>query len=1654
MNSTFQQPNARRGGQTSRKIPILGLLAASLLSLSLGGCLNDDIVPTDDETDAEQTDTAVDATAAADATTPADTGATDSGPTDTGATDTGTTDTGTTDTGTTDTGTTDAGTTDAGAANDAGSATDAGIASDAGTATDAGTSTDAWTWTDAGTSTDAGSTSDSGATADAGTADTGTQPECKTAKDCADSLGKPALCAVWACEAGKCVEKNAAEDQKCDDGDKCTESGTCKGGKCVGKQLACDDNDACTKDSCGQTKGCVHTGLEKTACDDGNPCTDKDICKAGTCAAGEPKKCNDGNPCTTDSCDKAKGCTATPTKTELKPTGVLFKFSHKGPGGGIAVDANGNVIAGHGVSNQHYFGAWDPKGKLLKKAGSPVNGMDELNGEVWVTSIHLKKIYSVKAGAWLLTTRLDTSKWTSLSPKDISFDKQGNLWILFSDFLYSKAAELWQVTTAGKKLQSFKLGITAFAMDVAPSGIYVGDYTNKKVLKFGFDGKAAGSVAMSGQVVAVEADPSGNIWALPYNTGKLSVFDSSLKKLHEFAGPLQSFRIAFGGGKMWVSHAKGATQYDVTFASCDDGNVCTKNDGCTNGKCAGTANNCDDGNVCTKDACKAPGGCNHTELTGTCTDGNACTTGDKCAAKTCKAGPAAKCDDGNSCTEDTCDKSKGCINDAEFKGACDDGDKCTDQGKCNGGMCTKGTAKKCDDGNGCTADKCDANQGCVTTPVETQIKATGKTIKVQHLLIGGLAVDDSGRVAIGHGLSNKRYFGVFKDGKKVGGTTEYVNGMDVYNGVVFAAAMHKQKIYHVDPNTLNLVEEFNTSTWSTLRPKDLSFDAKGNMWIVFSDFLFSKGAELWQVDPSGKKLQQHKLGISSVSIDVAPSGVYVGDLNGKKVHKYGFDGKLLGSANLTGKAYAVEADNAGRIWALGENSGKAEIFDANLKKKFEFSVIKPSYRLAFGKTGKLWVSNVNGAVEYDVSIATCDDGNKCTDAGSCAAGKCSAGSTKSCDDSNPCTVDSCDAAKGCVHKGAAKKPCDDGNPCTTSDLCGFDSKGKMVCAGQVKQCAAGTSCEAKTGKCVDTCTNDKKDGDETDVDCGGSCAKKCKVGQTCKVLLDCEWGKCDGANEVCIAGKTFVVININDKGTGSLRWAMEEANKSLTHDKIHFKIGSGQKIIKLATLLPGIVRNVTIDGRTQPGYKDQPLIGIDVNGMAKGLVGNPGRIELHALVIGNSTNVGVDIGGTGTVISRVDTSWTSGKGMSGVGFQLNGCNGCRIDTVKAANRKTGIRVHSGTDISIVNADVNDSGDCGVYGYGVAISSVKAKKLVGGVHMRKNMFGGTSKCGLALFGGTGVVISSKDEAGTSIHLNDDSGIQHTRDRALMLNGTVDTKVTGINLSSTASAAYQGTGLQLTKTIRTVVDGVDFTGRGSAFAANATDTTLINSTFKDTGPCSKFSFAVNIGGMTSQKLPGGFKMSGNVFGGTTKCVIRMVAGPGLTVSSDPKVGHIVLGGADKSDEASGTVFQGVNVSNVSFKGLDVSFSGKTRKGVGVHLYGSGKNNTFTAVRAEGRELGVDAGGANTSSITCSRFADNKVGLGASGAMTCKNNVFEGNTTGLKGSIVGAALDATKNWWGDPSGSKTDKGKGDTHGPNVKGTSPLTKYPDCAPTKKTLN
>ena len=101
-------------------------------------------------------------------------------------------------------------------------------------------------------------------------------------------------------------------------------------------------------------------------------------------------------------------------------------------------------------------------------------------------------------------------------------------------------------------------------------------------------------------------------------------------------------------------------------ATCDDGLFCNIGETCLNGACqGGSANVCDDTNACTADSCDETGSVcvnNPIPLNGTsCEDGNLCTNPDACSNGACTGAwtpncctTDAQCNDGLLCTSDFC----------------------------------------------------------------------------------------------------------------------------------------------------------------------------------------------------------------------------------------------------------------------------------------------------------------------------------------------------------------------------------------------------------------------------------------------------------------------------------------------------------------------------------------------------------------------------------------------------------------------------------------------------------------------------------------------------------------------------------------------------------------------------------------------------------------------------------------------------------------------------------------------------------------------------------------------------------------------------------------------------------------------------------------
>lgn len=130
-----------------------------------------------------------------------------------------------------------------------------------------------------------------------------------TTVDCADSE-----CADRECNGTATCTSTPRTGNVCSDGDACTYNDMCNAaGACAaGPSVSCTDT-PCIDRECNGTAACVETVRTGAVCDDGNACTWGDICGAsGVCQTGTPISCSGlDTTCAAYACNGTSSCAAT-----------------------------------------------------------------------------------------------------------------------------------------------------------------------------------------------------------------------------------------------------------------------------------------------------------------------------------------------------------------------------------------------------------------------------------------------------------------------------------------------------------------------------------------------------------------------------------------------------------------------------------------------------------------------------------------------------------------------------------------------------------------------------------------------------------------------------------------------------------------------------------------------------------------------------------------------------------------------------------------------------------------------------------------------------------------------------------------------------------------------------------------------------------------------------------------------------------------------------------------------------------------------------------------------------------------------------------------------------------------------------------------------
>lgn len=597
----------------------------------------------------------------------------------------------------------------------------------------------------------------------------GEKDPCQADSDC---VGPNKSCQSLRCVASSGASKTCqyANDQDgiaCTDGNACTEGDSCQAGSCESWTKACADKDGqhCTITACDPIKGCVTTTAKNdTPCNDGNACTDEDVCFYGKCKPGAVNKCE---------CNKASDC-------QVFDDGNLCNGEVKCISGNCVTDTNsivwfdkvGSILCDPSTDTACLVNKCNPKNGTCEKTAQ-INGSACSDGDACTLADQCQSSQCVGSGG---KRPCDDSNLCTADSCDAKKGCQHKAVVYLCDD--GNSCTQGDLCIAGQCKGELQASCTCTS-DVDCGGKNDANLCNGSLKCIGgscqIDPASVISCPAGGPCTTQSCDPAtGKCKAtlqqagLPCQDGNACTQADSCDSTGQCKGKVA---VVCNDGNPCTADTcspKFGCVSAPTTAPCNDGDGCSGPDQCQNGLCQPGANLCscksDDecaavaaadkckgmwycdvgNNSCKYDGTKVPpcagdpkkpclvtacnptsGQCSTANLpeNSPCDDGLYCSVLDRCLQGQC-SGDDNPCSDGLACTSDSCDESapttsEACKHDgsAVDKLPCDDGSLCTSEELCTGGYCV-GKPSTCDDKNPCTIDSCDKGLGCTYLAAE------------------------------------------------------------------------------------------------------------------------------------------------------------------------------------------------------------------------------------------------------------------------------------------------------------------------------------------------------------------------------------------------------------------------------------------------------------------------------------------------------------------------------------------------------------------------------------------------------------------------------------------------------------------------------------------------------------------------------------------------------------------------------------------------------------------------------------------------------------------------------------------------------------------------------------------------------------------------
>lgn len=480
----------------------------------------------------------------------------------------------------------------------------------------------------------------------------------------------------------------------------------------------------------------------------------------------------------------------------------------------------------------------------------------------------------------------------------------------------------------------------------------------------------------------------------------------------------------------------------------------------------------------------------------------------------------------------------------------------------------------------------------------------------------------------------------------------------------------------------------------------------------------------------------------------------------------------------------------------------------------------------------------------------------------------------------------------------------------------------------------------------------------------------------------------------------FTVTTAAAGGPGSLRQAILDANASPGADVIEFNLpGSGAQTILVGAALPAITDPLTIDGTTQPGYTNTPLIELNGNiGNYDGLFISAGNCAIKALAIWRFGDASRPH--SGVVLTDEGNNVVQGCFL-----------GLRADGVTAAR-------NSLAGILITNSANNVIGGTTPAARNVISSNTKHGVRVTGAGATNNLiagnFIGVNATGLAALSnqGNGIEITNapNNTVGGALAGNVVAGFDNEQIRIIgpgASGNTVSGNLIGLKADGTALTASPpfGNGIRIDNAPANLIGGTNAAARnviannnwGVLIIGTSANNNLVQGNFVGTTASGTAAAANQIG----VRVTGG--ATGNVIGGTDAGARNVISGnrtDGVNIADTS--GNFVLGNFIGTD-FTGTNALGNSLTNNQAAGVTIAgiLSATTGNMIG------GTNAAARNVISGNNYNGITLVGALVKNTV---IQGNFIGLAADGATPLGNYNDGIEVLGAVNTLIGTQTTAT--------------------------------------------